>query len=334
MTVNILTSKKVFIAWAPYSQRSRSLAKELDMSLHLIHYLKFQRPLYAPFKYLLQAMHTLALLLKKRPYIVFVQDPPIFAALSVFLYSVLTARCAKYIIDAHTGALLHPWWKPFRGLQKFLYRRALTVITTNQAIAERVKSLGADSMVLIGPPIVTLDGESMPLSDKFNLVLVNTFSPDEPTFVVLEAVKDRSDVHLYVTGDVNKAPSIVMKTKPANVTFTGFLSENDYFKLLRGTDAIIVVTDTDYTLQLGTLEAISVGKPIITSDLSFLRSHLRKGTIHVPNTPNGLNVGISKAQQNHSLLSQEILELRQIHEEEWKTGSQKLHKLLVGDAIK
>jgi hypothetical protein len=82
------------------------------------------------------------------------------------------------------------------------------------------------------------------------------------------------------------------------------------------------------------LEAISVGKPIITSDLSFLRSHLCKGTIHVPNTPDGLNVGISKVQQNHSLLSQEILKLRHIQEEEWKTGFQKLYKLLAGDAIK
>jgi len=332
--MKILASKKVFIAWAPYSQRSRSLAKELDMDLHLIHYFKFQRPLYAPFKYLLQSMHTLAILLKDRPYIVFVQDPPIFAALSVYLYSVLTARCAKYIIDAHTGALLHPWWKPFRWLQKFLYRRAFTVITTNQAISELVKSLGADSLVLEGPPIVIPDGESMPLSDKFNLVLINTFSPDEPLSAVLEAVKDSSDIHLYVTGDVEKAPSFLLKTKPANVTFTGFLSEEDYFKLLRGTDAIIVVTDTNYTLQLGAMEAIAVGKPIIASDMSFLRSHLCKGTIHVPNTPDGLNVGISEVQQNYSLLSQEILELRHVQKKGWETNSQKLLELITGKAKK
>ena len=304
------------------------------MDLRLIHYFKFQRPLYAPFKYLLQAMHTLAILLKARPYLVFVQDPPIFAALAVFLYSVLTARSTKYIIDAHTGALLHPWWKPFRWLQKILYRRAFTVITTNQAISELVKSLGADSMVLEGPPVFIPDGESMPLSDRFNLVLINTFSPDEPITAVLEAVRDSSDIHLYITGDEKKAPPRILKTKPANVTFTGFLPEDDYFKLLRGTDAVIVVTDTDHTLQLGALEAIAVGKPIITSDLSFLRSHLFKGTIHVPNTPDGLNVGISKVQQNYTLLSQEILELRHIQKKEWETNSQKLLEFMTGCAKK
>jgi len=332
--VNILTNKKAFIVWAPYSQRSRSLAKEFDMVLHLIHYLKFQRPFYAPFKYVLQTIHTLALLLKERPYIVLVQDPPVFASLIVFLYSLLTANKAKFIIDAHTGALLHPWWKPFRRLQKFLYRRALTVITTNQAIMERVKSLGADSMVLPGPPIIIPEGEPMSLSDKFNLVLVNTFSPDEPLSVVLEAVLGRSDVHLYVTGDIKKAPSHIKKTKPANVTFTGFLSENDYFELLRGTDAVLVITDTDFTLQLGAMEAIGVGKPIITSDLSFLRSHLCKGTIHVPNTPEGLSTGISKMQQDHAFFSRGICELRHIHKKKWKSDSQKLIELMARFAAK
>lgn len=332
--MSVVTDKKIFIAWAPYSRRSRSIADELDMSLYLIHYFKFQRPVYAPFKYLLQAMYTLVLLLKNRPCIVFVQDPPLFAALCVFIYTVLTARQAKYIVDAHTGALLHPWWKPLRWLQKFLYRHALTVITTNQAISEHVRSLGADSMVLVGPPVAVPDGESMALSDKFNLALVNTFSPDEPLPVVLEAVRNRPDVHLYVTGDVNKASSSLLKSAPANVTFTGFLSDDDYFKLLRGAEAIIVVTDTDYTLQLGAMEAIAVGKPIITSDLSFLRRHLCQGTIHVPNTPEGLNAGISKMLQNYSLFTQEILELRRQHNEEWKISSQKLCELLADGARK
>jgi len=328
--VNILTGKKVFIAWAPYSQRSRSLADELGMDLHLIHYFKFQRPAIAPLKYVPQAILTLVMLLKMRPYIVFVQDPPIFAAFSVFLYSMLTARRAKYIVDAHTGALLHPFWKPFRWLQKFLYRQALTVITTNLPLTERVKSWNAESISLIGPPIVIPGGESMPLSNQFNLVLVNTFSPDEPLSVVMEAVKGRSDVHLYITGDVKKAPPQMLKNKPANVTFTDFLPDDDYYKLLRGTDGVIVVTDTDYTLQLGALEAIAVGKPIITSDLSFLRSLLSKGTIHVPNTPEGISEGISEMQKNHLFLSLEILELRHIHEDEWKIRSRKLLELLSG----
>jgi len=331
--MNLTTNKKIFVAWAPYSRRSQSLAIELGMDLHLIHYLKFQRPAYASLKYVLQAVSTLVLLLKERPAIVFVQDPPIFASLVVYLYTVLTFGQARFVVDAHTGALLHPWWKPFRGLQKFIYRRALTIITTNRMLTECVRSWGADSMALAGPPIHIPPGEAMSLSEAFNLVLVNTFSPDEPLSVALEAVAGSPDVHLYVTGDVGKAPACLLEAAPANVTFTGFLSDDDYLRLLRGADAIMVLTDDDFTLQLGGMEAVAVGKPIITSALSFLREYFNHGTVHVPNTPDGIREGIVELQKDITRLSAGILRLRRVHQEEWITNSQQLRELVaVGKA--
>jgi glycosyltransferase involved in cell wall biosynthesis len=328
------TGNKVLVAWAPYSRRSQSLAAELDMNSYLIHYLKFQRPVYAPFKYVLQALHTLALLLRERPRIVFVQDPPIFASLTAYIYTLLTFGQARFIVDAHTGALLHPWWKPFRWLQQFIYRRALVVITTNRTLTELVQGWGVNSIALAGPPINIPPGEAMPLSKAFNLVLINTFSPDEPLSVVLEAVADRPDLHLYVTGDVGKAPSSLLDATPANVTFTGFLPDDDYLKLLRGADAIIALTDEDFTLQLGGMEAVAVGKPIITSNLSFLREYFNQGTVHVPNTPDGVRRGITKMQENIDLLSTAILRLRRAHQEEWSTKSQQLHDLMTAGATK
>jgi len=320
--MTITTDKKVFIVWAPYSRRSQSLAAELGMSLYLIHHLKFQRLAYAPFKYVLQALHTLVILLKVRPCIVFVQDPPIFASLVVYFYTTLTLGRCRFIVDAHSGALLHPWWKPFRGLQKFIYRRALTVITTNRTLTELVQSWGAKSMSLAGPPINVPSGEAMPLDGAFNLVLINTFSPDEPVSVVLEAVVNMPDVHLYITGDLSKAPSSMRQATPANVTFTGFLPNDDYWKLLRGADAIMAFTTDDFTLQLGGMEAVAVGKPLITSDFSFLREYFSQGTVYVSNTPEGIRQGITEMQKNITRLSKEILSLRRTHQEEWHTKSQ------------
>jgi glycosyltransferase involved in cell wall biosynthesis len=326
--MRVTAGKNAFISWAPYSRRSQALATELDMDLHLIHYLKFQYPVYAPFKYVLQALHTLVLLLRKRPGVVFVQDPPIFASLIVYLYTVLTFGRAGFIVDAHSGALLDPWWKPFRGLQKFLYRRALTVITTNRTLTELVGSWEADSIALAGPPINIPPGEAMPLSEGFNLVLINTFSTDEPLSAVLEAIADRPGVHLYVTGDVGKSPASLIESAPANVTFTGFLPDGDYLKLLRGADAIMALTYQDFTLQLGAMEAVAVGKPIITSDLSFLREYFSQGTVHVPNTSEGVRRGTIEVQKNIACLSREVLNLRRLHEEEWAIQSQQLRKLM------
>ena len=331
--MNLTTGKKIFISWAPYSRRSRSLSTDLNLEACFIHYLKFQRPAYSPFKYILQAVHTLVLVLRKRPSIVFVQDPPIFATFFVYLYTLLTFGQARFVVDAHSGALTHPWWKPFRGLQKFLYRRAVTVITTNNELAKLVKSWGADSMALAGPPVKLCSGEVIQLDGVFNMMLVNTFSIDEPLPVALDAVATIPDLHLYVTGDKSKAPQALLKSAPPNVTFTDFLPDNGYINLMSSVDAVMVLTSEDFTLQLGAMEAVSLGKPVLTSDLTFLREHFNRGTIHVPNTSEGVRQGIMELRQNLPRLSREILDLQRAHQEEWLVKSRRLHELVANGGV-
>jgi glycosyltransferase involved in cell wall biosynthesis len=302
------------------------------MELRLIHHLQFQRPLYAPFKYVLQTIHTLILCLRERPRVVFVQDPPIFASFSVYIYALLAkllfGQKTGYVIDAHTGAFLHPWWRPFRWLQKIVYRRALAVIATNQTLAERVQSWNAHGIALAGPPIEIPQGDAMDLSDRFNLVLINSFSDDEPLAEAIEAASDLPDVHLYVTGNVRKAPTGMIENKPDNVTFTGFLPDDDYLKLLRGADAVMALTYEDYTLQLGGMEAVAAGKPLITSDLSFLREYFSLGTIHVPNHARGVRTGIHQMRQNRERLQGEVADLQRLHKQDWLTKSQQLLELI------
>jgi glycosyltransferase involved in cell wall biosynthesis len=334
MSTDRTKKKALFIAWAPYSRRSESLVQELDMELRLIHHLKFQRPLYAPFKYVLQAIHTLALCLRERPRVVFVQDPPIFAGFSVYLYTLLAQVLfrprvkAGYVIDAHTGAFLHPWWKHFRWLQKIVYRHAIAVIATNRTLAERAQSWRANGIAIAGPPIEIPPGEAMDLSDRFNLVMINSFSDDEPLAEVIEAVASQPEVHLYVTGNVRKAPGGMVENKPDNVTFTGFLPNDDYLKLLRGADAVMALTYEDYTLQLGGMEAMAAGKPLITSDLSFLREYFSQGTVHVPNHARGVRTGIQQMQRNRERLKTEVAGLQRLHKQEWLAESQQLLELI------
>jgi glycosyltransferase involved in cell wall biosynthesis len=293
------------------------LCAELNISWHSIHYLKFQRPVYAPIKYALQAVHTLALLLRERPHLVFVQDPPIFASLFVYFYSILTSRQAHFIVDAHTGALAHPWWEPFRGLQRYIYRRALTVITTNQARTDLVRNWGADSIVLADPPASLPSGEAARLGQSFNIVLVNSFSRDEPLPAALEAVRTMSGVHLYVTGDANKADPDLLETAPDNVTFTGFLPDDEYLKLMRGVHAVMILTNEDFTMQSGAIEATSLGKPMIMSDLSFLREYFNRGTVYVENSSQAIQQGILKMQEKRATLEEEMLLLQREHRLKW-----------------
>jgi glycosyltransferase involved in cell wall biosynthesis len=120
----------------------------------------------------------------------------------------------------------------------------------------------------------------------------------------------------------------MVENKPDNVTFTGFLPDDDYLKLLRGADAVMALTYEDYTLQLGGMEAVAAGKPLITSDLSFLREYFSQGTVHVPNDAKGVREGIHDMYRNRERLQKEVADLQRQHKEEWLAASQQLLELI------
>ena len=57
-----------------------------------------------------------SLLFRRRPKIVFVQSPPSFAVLFVYLYCALTD--SRFVVDAHSAAFLYAAWRR----PEFLYR--------------------------------------------------------------------------------------------------------------------------------------------------------------------------------------------------------------------
>ncbi len=95
----------VAIAWAPYSRRSEMFARELGGELHCVHYLRFQSPPYAPFKYVLQAVRTLWILFRDRPRAVHVQNPPFVCGLVVHLYCRLSG--AGFVTERRRQTALH-----------------------------------------------------------------------------------------------------------------------------------------------------------------------------------------------------------------------------------
>jgi glycosyltransferase involved in cell wall biosynthesis len=305
----------LFISWIAHNRRSQLIADKFQMKLHLVHSLK-RRPYLAPIRYLLQAAKTLAILVRERPKVVFVQNPPIFAVLVVYLYAVLWR--ARYIIDAHTTALLAPVWKWSLPLHGFLSRRAITTIVTNEHLEAMVKSWGANTFIIADIPTTFPPGKPFPLNGKFSVAVINTFAPDEPIMEVLRAAAELPDVQFYITGDPIRARKTFLQDHPANVKFTGFLPDDAYLGLLRSVQAIVVLTTRDHTMQRGACEAVSLGKPIITSDWPLLRSYFHKGTIHVDNTSRGIQAGVRKMQQEKEALERDVLLLQQERQVEWQ----------------
>jgi glycosyltransferase involved in cell wall biosynthesis len=270
----------------------------------------------ALFKYPLLAIRTLGLLFRKRPKLVFVQSPPGLATLFVSLYCMLTG--SHYIVDAHSAAMLLPVWTRPRWLWAGLARKALATIVTNEHFAQTLHSWGARALVIHDIPTTFPEGGTYPLNGDFNVTVVNTFATDEPLEQVLEAARGLDGVHFYITGRVNRGDPRLLESAPANVTFTDFLSSEQYYALLRGGHAVMCLTTRDNTMQRGACEALSLAKPIITSQWPLLREYFRQGTVHVDNTSTGIRHGVRELRSHYDEYASGIGALRVSQQAEWQ----------------
>jgi glycosyltransferase involved in cell wall biosynthesis len=322
--------KGLFIVWGAFqgSRRSEQIAKRFNIDIEYVYFTTKQGLLYAPIKYAYQAIATLVLLARRRPDVVLVQNPPTFAPLFVYLYSLVFGK--KFIIDTHTGALIYPQWQWTLPLQRFLSRRTLTTILTNEHLAQEVASWGANSFALADPPMTFEIPKPMTLKESaLNVVMVSVAYPDEPVAEMVEVARNLPDMDFYITGDFTNSTYFqdVVRSAPSNVHFTGFLRE-DYFALLAAVDVIVCLTTDDHTFLSGANEALWVGKPLITSDWPVLGSYFNKGTIHVDNTVNSIQQGLLAMKEGYSDFQASILALQEERRREWYEKARALLRLI------
>ena len=321
-----IASPALFLAWSPPSQTRRSvlLARGLDIPLRRVYALKKKRYL-APLRYAIQAVLTLILLFRERPKVVFVQNPPIFGPLFAWVYCRLAG--AGLIIDSHTGALQGSYWEWSLPLHRFLSRRALATLVTNEHLGQMIESWGARSQIVVDVPSEFPAGRPYPLKHAFNIAVVSSFALDEPLEEVTEAAKSLPDVGFYVTGDPARGLKRLSADLPSNVCLTGFLPEDDFYGLMRSVDAVMALTTQDHTMQRGACESVWLGKPIITSDWPVLRQNFHTGAVHVDNTVEGIRAGVLRARDRHLQLAGEILLLQHERRQQWTETLARLDEL-------
>lgn len=270
-----------FITWYPSCRRSDALADALGGTSHLIHYLQFKQPIFAPPKYVMQTIATWRHLSQDKPRTVLVASPPVFAVLAVWVYC-LVFGC-RYIVDAHTGMFDDPRWIWLSPVSRFLARRAITNIVTNDYLQEQVESWGARAVIIGDLPLAFPVSKPIDLGSGVHVVVVNTFSQDEPLDEILKAAARLPAINFHVTGNLKHSRSNWTESHSNNIHFTGWLSETGYAGLLQSANIVMCLTKNDHTMQRGAYEAMALGKPLITSDWTLLRETFHEGTVHVDN---------------------------------------------------
>jgi glycosyltransferase involved in cell wall biosynthesis len=334
----------VFIAWAPYSPRSKNLSERLDAHLYLISY-KFKRKIYSIIKYPLLFAKTLYILKREKPEIILCQSPPIFCALAAMVYQYLTGRKnSTVLIDAHTQSFDKPW-SYFKALNRLAMRRASTVIVTNVELQSKVLHNYGINPIILEDRIPDFDTSSSSgyddvrkISTKerdddgdnvfFKVAVISSFAADEPLENVLDSAEDLSDVKFFITGDKLKVDKQLLKRKKLNnVIFTGFLDHDVYISLLRDVDTIMVLTKRDRTMLAGSYEALALEKPLITSNWVPLKQYFNKGAIHVDNSTEEIKQAIKIVQRKKEELAKDMhqLKIEKINEWEGKFKDFKKH---------
>jgi glycosyltransferase involved in cell wall biosynthesis len=306
----------VFLTWERH-RRTRGLAERLGLRLHEI-----VSPRVRAHRYWGQLRATLRALRRERPSIVFVQNPSLVLTVFVLGWRAVTRAPCTIVMDAHNEAV-----EPFIRNSKFLralahwsIRTADFTIVTNRFLGDKVTALGGRPLVLPDPmpTIVPAPPRVLNSGETVRVLVVATYAKDEPISAILAAAEQLlGRVEFGFTGNSTKLPPGVIASAPANVTFLGFLADDDYWHRMREAHAVLDLTLMDDCLVCGAYEAVALGRPLVLSDTRALVAYFRAGALYCNAQPAAIAAALGRLRDEYGRLSMEIGGLRKLLSDEW-----------------
>lgn len=273
----------VFIIWGRELNHSRSLAGGFGARPIQIYYKRlfgFKVPVII--QYVLQTLATIFWLLRYRPKIVYVQNPPIFAPLVCFAYCRLFG--AKLAIDTHTAAFLDAKWIRFHFLFKWLGKRVDLNTCHNFKNLEILKTWGVEPSFVMQLTNPTYDMEAVKqelasqelaqalAASDLPVLMVNRFASDDDYLNVFEAAKLLPEATFFVTGDPHEY-GLKLGELPKNVYLTGYLPHPEFLKLMHRSKVVLSLTMRPDTILWSVREAMALGRIPVISDTEVLRHY-------------------------------------------------------------
>ena len=269
-----------------------------------------------------QLARTHAKLRARRWKLVFVQNPSIILTVFVLCWRGLFSRKCVVVMDAHNEAVvpeIFPW-KIVRMVAAWAVRKADFTIVTNDSLAEKVVALGGRPLVLPDslPDVPAAPVRALGEAPVMRLLVIATYASDEPIAEILQAARQLVGVaEFQFTGNFRKLDPAVVASVSANVTFLGFVSDEEYWERMRAADAVVDLTLLDDCLVCGAYEAVALGRPLVLSDKRALRDYFRQGAVYCAEEPAAIVNAVRQLQVDYSRLSEEVAGLRPLLQTEW-----------------
>lgn len=313
-----MKQKKVnlFIAWNPFQRRVQTLACEFDLESLYYHYQWEEKNIvFKLTSYIFKALVTFRDMIKYKPDYIFIQLAPTPLLYVVSLYCLVT-RC-RYISDCHNTMIYDDHWISW-PLAKYLLRKSYITLVHNEDVKAHSDKLGIPSVVLRDPlPVMKTPSGCDKISEISDIELENTvyvivpcsMDQDEPIEEFFDAAREVSESLFVVTWFADKLPVNMRIKAPDNIRFTGFLDEPDFNSLYANANAALVLTTREGTQPSGASEAISLGVPLVVSDIRTTRHLYADNPVYVDNNPEAIAVGVRTALGNYGEWSAKITAL-------------------------
>ncbi|WP_191557384.1 glycosyltransferase [Metabacillus idriensis] len=304
-----------FLIWGKYQSRAERLASYLDCN---IHYIYSEKSILV--RYFVSLITSLNIIFKSKSNHFIIQLPP-----NLIIYLIpfikMFKKSSKIILDMHNGATRGSWGKlPF--IWKIINKYSDLVIVHNEDYFNELISTGKLTTkfieVLPDPPAeknssnIELNNSDLLKKGEVNILIPCSYNPDEPILELIELAKMKPEFHLILTGNKNKALKILGDTDiPKNITFSGFISADEYKYLFLNAEVIMGLTKNENIQLSVSTESLSFGKPAILSDTKTLRKLYPNGYIFTDNSPNNMKKSIIQYLNEVSKLNEDLNEVRQ-----------------------
>lgn len=327
-TLSMPISRAAWLTWER-QRRNRSLSAKLGVELFE---LEAKGPRWRRYPHLLR--RTFALLVRRSPQLIFVQNPSIVLATCVALYGRI--RRTPVVVDAHNAGV-HPNEGRSKWLQMWahlVFRLASRTIVTNSALAEYVTRHGGRPFVL-QDPFPTLDIPERPSPSTrgvgHKVVFICTWAADEPYVEVLRAAERlaANNITVIITGNSRGREAGYGHPLPRNVVLTGYVPEENYIALLAQADVLVDLTTRENCLVCGAYEAAALGKPGVLSNTQALRDYFTEGFVFTDNTAVDIAKAIKYAVEHRERLTQELDQYRAAADRQWEQRCRQLKNELL-----
>jgi glycosyltransferase involved in cell wall biosynthesis len=296
----------MFIAFSSVASRSRRIASKLNIPLI------FYRD---RFPYVFSSILTIIKILRAKPKSVILQltQGPI-----LFLFIILKKLIKfKLIGDVHSGFLIYLNLKG--KILNFTFSKLIDnldlIIVHNKEILKIISK--KNKTFLLYDPLIN-DVEELKIRKNKTFVFVPIMKkPDEPIRELIKASEElKSDFLFISTGK-----------KIENIKYLGYLSYENYLKVLKTCDIVLALTKREFTLLSIIFEAISLGKPIIASETLTIKNFLKDNALYTNHE--NLAEKIKEMKMKKEIYKERITKIRNEIEKIEKINLEKIKKFIL-----